>query len=333
MISKDNVLKKVSILTVTFNLVKKGRKTFFYEMFRSVHEQTYKNIEHIIIDGGSNDGSLEFIIEIIEKYNKKNTIIISEPDNGINDATNKAFCRATGDYVILLCDDDYYTRKDSIELLVNTLENENADYVSGDCWYHDVGVWGTCTRVFAVKHPFLINTLLAKKECFFYIHGYFDNRYEMVSDFELMFRLCKSNLKGAECHKVVTSLRPGGYSMSDNYHHMSDTLKIFDEFYNKDKVIFSHIELAKLYFGVPSLITLLKIKWFLKDKSIRDSVFENFSIGKRFKQYKKNCEYYIGLKFITRHFKMKKWMPRKSIEKDIYSISDARKWIDGFLNK
>lgn len=63
--------KKVSVITPSYNLLSMGRKMFFCEMFRSVHEQDYPNIEHVIIDGGSKDGSVEFVKDIINKYGKK----------------------------------------------------------------------------------------------------------------------------------------------------------------------------------------------------------------------------------------------------------------------
>ena len=106
-------MKKVSIITTTFNLIKNKREEYFEEMFKSLHNQTYENIEHVIIDGNSTDGTQEFIKNTIEKYGKKEVTFLSEPDNGINDATNKGFSIAKGDYLTLICSDDYYTRNDA----------------------------------------------------------------------------------------------------------------------------------------------------------------------------------------------------------------------------
>ena len=66
--------KKVSIITSTYNLLSNGRKGFFYECFRSIHEQDYPYIEHVIVDGKSNDGSVEYIKSIINRYAKKANI-------------------------------------------------------------------------------------------------------------------------------------------------------------------------------------------------------------------------------------------------------------------
>ena len=89
--------KKVSIITATYNLVSKNQKSYFYEMFRSIHEQDYPYIEHIIVDGESNDGSIEFIRNIINKYAKKEIKFVSKKDKNLNEATNYGFSLATGE--------------------------------------------------------------------------------------------------------------------------------------------------------------------------------------------------------------------------------------------
>jgi len=81
---------KVSIITVVLN-----NQDFLREAIESVLHQSYKNIEYIIVDGGSNDGSLN----IIQQYGNQITKIISEPDNGIYDAMNKGIALATGEVI------------------------------------------------------------------------------------------------------------------------------------------------------------------------------------------------------------------------------------------
>lgn len=88
---------KISIITVCYNDIDTIEKTIL-----SVINQKYKNIEYIIIDGGSNDGT----VEIIKKYNNYISYWSSESDNGIYDAMNKGICRATGDYVIFINSED-----------------------------------------------------------------------------------------------------------------------------------------------------------------------------------------------------------------------------------
>ncbi len=90
---------KVTIVTITYNLIKAGRTDSFKQAVESVHRQNYDNIEHIIIDGASTDGSKE----LIEEYVKKKWVIcFSEPDKGIYDAMNKGIQKASGEYIAFL---------------------------------------------------------------------------------------------------------------------------------------------------------------------------------------------------------------------------------------
>lgn len=113
----------VTIITSTFNAVSELENSI-----KSVIAQSYPNVEYIIIDGGSTDGTLE----IIKKYEKNISIIISEKDNGIYDAWNKDLSLATGDWIAFLGADDEYL-PDAILNYVNHIEKLNIDdldYVS-----------------------------------------------------------------------------------------------------------------------------------------------------------------------------------------------------------
>ncbi len=119
----------VTIVTVVFNLIKSGRKEFFEQNLKSVHDQTYGNIEHIIVDGASNDGTLD----LIKEYADKGWIrYISEKDAGIYDAMNKGIREAKGKYLALLNSDDFYHNKQAVEKSVEALEKNNADFSYAD---------------------------------------------------------------------------------------------------------------------------------------------------------------------------------------------------------
>ena len=78
----NNNLPPITVITATYNLIKNGRKEFFKQCLESVHNQTYPNIEHLIIDGASSDGT----VEMLQEYADKGWIkYISEPDSGIYD--------------------------------------------------------------------------------------------------------------------------------------------------------------------------------------------------------------------------------------------------------
>lgn len=115
---------KLSIITINYNNAEGLRKTL-----ASVASQTYRNIEHIIVDGGSTDES----VDIIRKYESSNrssvhplTIIwSSEPDNGIYNAINKGIRKATGDYVQILNSGDLLASNDIIERIMAKLKDNN----------------------------------------------------------------------------------------------------------------------------------------------------------------------------------------------------------------
>ncbi len=111
----------VTIVTITRNLIKEGRKDFFRQCVDSVKMQDYSHIEHVIVDGASDDGTLDLFNELGLEY-------ISEPDTGIYNAFNKGVKRANGKYIAFLNSDDYYIIPNAVTLVVDALEKSNADF-------------------------------------------------------------------------------------------------------------------------------------------------------------------------------------------------------------
>ncbi len=115
--------EKISIVTVCYNSAATIEKTIV-----SVQQQTYKNIEHIIVDGCSRDGT----IEIVKKMLSDKVVFISEPDNGIYDAMNKGINCATGAIVGILNSDDVFFNKDVLSKVAKAFAVHNTDVVFGD---------------------------------------------------------------------------------------------------------------------------------------------------------------------------------------------------------
>ncbi len=103
---------KFSIITVTYNAAKVLEDTM-----QSVVTQTYKNVEYIIVDGGSTDGT----ISIINKYKEHISRVVSEPDKGLYDAMNKGIKLATGDYLCFLNAGDAFHEDDTLQLMVHSI--------------------------------------------------------------------------------------------------------------------------------------------------------------------------------------------------------------------
>ena len=117
---------KVSIITVVWN-----NKNTIKDAIDSVLNQTYKDIEYIIIDGASTDGT----VEIVQSYGGKVSKFVSEPDKGLYNAMNKGVALSTGDVVGILNSDDFYIDEFVIEKVVKEFEEKNVDSVYADLVY------------------------------------------------------------------------------------------------------------------------------------------------------------------------------------------------------
>jgi len=121
-------LPLVSIITTVFN----GKETI-EETIKSVLGQSYPNIEYIVTDGGSTDGTLE----IIKVHRDKISKFISEKDQGIYDGMNKGIKMAAGEIIGILNSDDVYASDNVIEMVVRKIEDNNVDVCWGDLVYVD----------------------------------------------------------------------------------------------------------------------------------------------------------------------------------------------------
>jgi len=208
---------KVSIITVS-----KNSKGTISQTIESVLNQTYPNIEYIIIDGASTDGT----IELIENYKEQIHHYISEKDNGIYDAMNKGIKAASGDIVGILNSDDTFYSTDIVEKLVRSFEKENIDAVYGDVQFIDP-LTNKVIRYYSSK-KFTINkfqyglmpahpSFYAKRELFNKF-GCYKTDYKIASDFELLLRFLYINkIKIKYVPGPIVSMRKGGISTKNLY--------------------------------------------------------------------------------------------------------------------
>ena len=125
----ESSIPLVTVITATYNLIKSKREKFIIQCLESVHNQHYSNIEHIVIDGASDDGTLP----LLKKYESLGWIkLFSEPDTGIYDAMNKGILKANGKYVSILNSDDFFHDPEGIAISVRLLEENDADYSYAD---------------------------------------------------------------------------------------------------------------------------------------------------------------------------------------------------------
>lgn len=206
---------KVSIITAAFNSVQTLEDTV-----KSVLEQTYSNIEYIVVDGGSTDGSLN----VVRRYEQQfcgRMKWISEKDRGIYDAMNKGIQMATGDIVGILNSDDYFTRKDVIERMVDSFDKE-LDAVYGDIHFIRDGQPDKCIRYYSSKRfsPMWLRFGFMPAHPSFYCRrevfdraGLYKTDYAIGSDYEMMVRLfLKFQIKTKYLPMDFVTMRTGGTS-------------------------------------------------------------------------------------------------------------------------
>lgn len=186
----------------------------------SVLNQSYSNLEYIIIDGASKDNT----VKLVKSYQKDqpNIVFKSEPDKGIYDALNKGVGIATGDIIGFLHSDDFFHDRETIEKIVTRLQQSGADGIFGDLQYVNaenpkkvIRFWKSrafkpslLKKGWMPAHP----TLFLKKEVY-QKHGNFDLNFKIAADYDFMLRILKDErLTFAYLPKVVTNMRVGGAS-------------------------------------------------------------------------------------------------------------------------
>lgn len=200
----------LSVITVVFN----GEKTL-EDTIKSVLNQTYKNVEYIVVDGGSTDSTLE----IIKKYDDQIAYWLSEKDSGLYDAMNKAIKLTKGDWVHILNADDYYVDNQVLEKASQCLlEPEKYFYyftmkfqeVNGqiNTQKYPVSFLNYLKLFYSayIPHP----TLFVARRQYDKL-GLFDTNFKIAADHDLILRLCK-NYQPKFFDIPVTLMRDGGVS-------------------------------------------------------------------------------------------------------------------------
>ena len=188
-------IMKVSIVTVTWNSA-----STLVRAIESVLQQTYSDIEYIIVDGGSTDSTIDIIQSYDEKF-KSRLHWISEKDNGIYDAMNKGIRMATGDIIGILNSDDSLTDTDVIERMVKEFPKE-AEMVYGDVHFvKDINPQksiryysGKPFRPWMVRFGFIPpHPSLYVRRSTYEKYGLYDPEFRISADFEFIARLCYIN--------------------------------------------------------------------------------------------------------------------------------------------
>ncbi|MBS9383924.1 MAG: glycosyltransferase [Dolichospermum sp. BR01] len=176
-------LPLVSVITVVFN----GEK-YIEQTIQSVINQSYANIEYLIIDGGSTDET----VNIIRKYDDQINYWISEPDKGIYNAMNKALCVATGDWIFFLGSDDILFNAEVIHKFIFCQKDIDVDIIFGDVIFSNNYYFKS-----KLNYKMLVGNTLHHQSCFYRKYLFNDFRYQdnykIGADYELNLKIYTQN--------------------------------------------------------------------------------------------------------------------------------------------
>jgi glycosyltransferase involved in cell wall biosynthesis len=247
----------VSIITPVYN----GER-YLEETILSVLNQNYQNIEYIIIDGGSDDNT----INIIKKYEKNITYWISEPDNGMYDAINKGLRVASGEIETYLNYDDVYNDNKTIEKIVAKFLTNSIDFLYSDQNFIDE----KSNLIYRYKYPNNISkkiycslnwsslaqpTVFWKKTLRNKI-GLFNSEFKNIGDFEFFCRVVLNAKKATKLDFCIASTRLHGDNKSKNYTEVFKEMSILHEMYPVQNKSFHRI-VGELLFKIKNLNTIL----------------------------------------------------------------------------
>jgi glycosyltransferase involved in cell wall biosynthesis len=257
---------KVSVITVCYNAVNTIEKTI-----RSVSDQTYTNIEYIIIDGGSDDET----IDVLKRYENSGVIDhwISEQDEGISDAFNKGIKNATGDYIQIVNADDWlYPRQ--LEIAASYLsEHPEVGFVYGDVDIYDQGgskvkrtKQGLPEEVNESVLPrmkYLSHSTFMVRRCTYEKVGLYDRAYDICMDLDWVIRARKANVEGKYIQNLTGVMRDGGVSSKED-------IKLWQE---KKEILLKH--------DMPILPTWIHLLSHLSKLFISRKILEPLGLRKR----------------------------------------------------
>jgi glycosyltransferase involved in cell wall biosynthesis len=224
----------VSVVTATYNSEQTILRTL-----QSVNNQTYKDIEHVVVDGESYDSTKD----IVDAFDSNRLSFFSEKDDGIYDALNKGVLMSKGDAILILNSDDWL-EPDAIERLVITLENEGVDFTFGSVKYLD----GEYERILSPvtdyqdkniqRMPFPHISLLIKR-CVYNDLNNYSTDYKIAGDFDFIIRMIRAGYQGKDSKVLIGCALSGGVSAS--------TLSIFESY----RIVVKH--------GKPKFLAVMKL--------------------------------------------------------------------------
>jgi len=246
-------MPKFSLITVSYN-----SSQTIAETIQSVLNQTYSEIEYIIVDGNSKDNTMDIVKSFEPKFNGR-LRWVSEPDNGLYDAMNKGIKMATGDVVGIINSDDFYHKNNIISQVSEAFDDKKVQAIIGDVRFVKDSDLDKTVRYYSSKNfnpsRFRFGFMPAHPTFFTYKsnfekYGYYKMDYQIAADYELLIRfLYKNKLFFKYLPLDFMKMRVGGVSTSS---------------FNSNIVANKEIVRACRENGIYTNFPLLMLKYFLK---------------------------------------------------------------------
>jgi glycosyltransferase involved in cell wall biosynthesis len=252
---------KVSIITVCYNSEK-----YIRSAIESVLNQTYKDIQYIVIDGMSNDNTISIVRSYESAFNGRMRWV-SEKDKGIYDAMNKGILMSTGDLIAILNSDDIYIDNKIIEDVVEQLQKNDVDTIYGNIEFVEAENTGQIKRIWK-SSTFFLNSFrkgwhpphpaFFVKKSVYNKYGVFDTSIDVSADFELMLRfLERYKVSTVYINRFVVKMRLGGESTGSIKRIIRGNINIIKAF-KKNGINVSL--LYPLYRLIPKLFQISRVR-------------------------------------------------------------------------
>lgn len=227
---------KLSIITVVYNNVQHIERTI-----QSVISQSYQNIEYLVIDGASTDGTLE----ILQKYQEQIHLLISEPDKGIYDAMNKGLNIASGDYVLFMNSGDEIFATDTVEKVFKS--QAYADIYYGETEMLNEQLQSEGRRRHQAPETLNLNSfkygmsvshqaIYIKKS----ITQSYDLSYQLSADIDWILSAISKSKSIVNTHQYVAKYLMGGLSKKKHQQSLIERYQIFKKYYGFLPNLFNH---------------------------------------------------------------------------------------------
>ena len=209
----------VTIVTVCYNPLKTGRNDLFLKNLDSVQAQENVHLEHLIIDGASTDGTLDWL----RKYNntRYDIRILSAPDSGIYEAMNRGIALARGKYIIYLNSDDYFHDPRGMSASLARIEKLQCDFSFAPVRFSDTTIKHNPQliphkrlRHFIINWCFSHQSMLTSRSLLLCLDG-FDTSYRSAADYDLLLRMIAAGAKGCFVPISFSTFDLGGFSCSE----------------------------------------------------------------------------------------------------------------------